>query len=125
MVCGHLFSHQLFPRWIRTSSENPNVSYCQTLGVSVKKKKQTRTTKKTVPEQLDKINNIKIIKKRTMDELTKQLKWYDKTWLVVLLLFTLFPVGLYALWKNTLVSTVTKITTTILFILAFIKYFIL
>ena len=47
------------------------------LGVSVKKKKQTRTTKKTVPEQLDKINNIKIIKKRTMDELTKQLKWYD------------------------------------------------
>ena len=95
------------------------------LGVSVKKKKQTRTTKKTVPEQLDKINNIKIIKKRTMDELTKQLKWYDKIWLVVLLLFTLFPVGLYALWKNTLISTVTKITTTILFILAFIKYFIL
>ncbi len=33
------FSYQLFPRWIRTRSENPTVSYCQTLCVSLTKHK--------------------------------------------------------------------------------------
>lgn len=27
-------------------------------------------------------------------------KWYDKTWLVILLCFLFFPIGLYALWKS-------------------------
>ena len=30
------FSLQRFPLWIRTNFENPTVSYCQTLGASVK-----------------------------------------------------------------------------------------
>jgi len=31
---------------------------------------------------------------------TDEKKWYDKTWLVVLLVLLLPPVGLYGLWKN-------------------------
>jgi len=31
VVCEHLFSNQLFQRWIRTRSENPTVSYRQTV----------------------------------------------------------------------------------------------
>lgn len=31
---------------------------------------------------------------------TQATKWYDRTWLVVLLCIFLFPVGLYAIWKS-------------------------
>ena len=36
MVCERLFSHQLFPRWIKTQPENPTVSYCKPLPASLK-----------------------------------------------------------------------------------------
>jgi K+ transporter len=48
-----------------------------------------------------------------MDELTKQSKWYDKTWLVIILCIIFFPVGLYALWKNSSISKGWKIGVTI------------
>ena len=48
-----------------------------------------------------------------MDDLTKQSKWYDKTWLVIILCIIFFPVGLYALWKNSSISKGWKIGVTI------------
>lgn len=41
-------------------------------------------------------------------------KWYDKTWLVILLLVIIFPVGIYALWKSRTISKFWKISVTIL-----------
>lgn len=40
--------------------------------------------------------------------------WYNKTVVVVLLLIFIFPVGLYALWKNEKAPKVLKISVTIL-----------
>lgn len=42
-------------------------------------------------------------------------KWYDKTWLVVVLCIIFFPVGLYALWKNSSIAKGWKIGVTIFF----------
>ena len=55
-----------------------------------------------------------------MDELTKQSKWYDKTWLVFILCIIFFPVGLYALWKNSSISKGWKIGVTIVIALILI-----
>jgi hypothetical protein len=38
--------------------------------------------------------------------------WYEKTWLVVILCILFFPVGLYALWKNSSISKGWKIGVT-------------
>jgi hypothetical protein len=38
--------------------------------------------------------------------------WYEKTWLVVILCIIFFPVGLYALWKNSSISKGWKIGAT-------------
>lgn len=48
-----------------------------------------------------------------MDNQTKQSKWYDKTWLVIVLCIFFFPVGLYALWKNQSISKGWKIGVTV------------
>lgn len=44
---------------------------------------------------------------------TTQSKWYDKTWLVIVLCIIFFPVGLYALWKNQSISKGWKIGVTV------------
>jgi hypothetical protein len=38
--------------------------------------------------------------------------WYEKTWLVILLCVIFFPVGLYALWKNSTIGKGWKIGVT-------------
>lgn len=38
--------------------------------------------------------------------------WYEKTWLVIILCLIFFPVGLYALWKNSKISKGWKIGVT-------------
>ena len=38
--------------------------------------------------------------------------WYEKTWLVIILCIIFFPVGLYALWKNSKIGKVLKIVIT-------------
>ena len=48
-----------------------------------------------------------------MDNSSTQSKWYDKTWLVVVLCIFFFPVGLYALWKNATISKGWKIGVTV------------
>jgi hypothetical protein len=48
-----------------------------------------------------------------MDNSTTQSKWYDKTWLVIVLCIIFFPVGLYALWKNKSISKGWKIGVTV------------
>lgn len=58
-----------------------------------------------------------------MDNSTTQSKWYDKTWLVILLCILFFPVGLYALWKNQSISKGWKIGVTVLFALIGIANF--
>ncbi|WP_026705279.1 hypothetical protein [Flavobacterium soli] len=40
--------------------------------------------------------------------------WYEKTWLVVILCILFFPVGLYALWKNSSISKGWKIGVTVI-----------
>lgn len=42
------------------------------------------------------------------EQKTQGQRWYDKTWVVVVLLILFFPVGLYATWKNTRYKTRTK-----------------
>lgn len=39
--------------------------------------------------------------------------WYEKTWLVIILCIIFFPVGLYALWKNSRISKGWKIGVTV------------
>lgn len=41
-------------------------------------------------------------------------KWYDKTWLVIVLCILFFPVGLYALWKSTKITKGWKIGGTVI-----------
>jgi hypothetical protein len=48
-----------------------------------------------------------------MDNQTTQSKWYDKTWLVIVLCIIFFPVGLYAIWKNQSISKGWKIGVTV------------
>lgn len=48
-----------------------------------------------------------------MDNSTTRSKWYNKTWLVIVLCIVFFPVGLYALWKNQSISKGWKIGVTI------------
>lgn len=47
-----------------------------------------------------------------MDNSITQTKWYDKTWLVIVLCIFFFPVGLYALWKNSNIGKGWKIGVT-------------
>ena len=39
-------------------------------------------------------------------------KWYDKTWLVVVLALLIFPVGIYGIWKSESRPQGTKIALT-------------
>lgn len=48
-------------------------------------------------------------------------EWYQKGWLVHLLLVFFFPVGLYALWKNSKLPKWWKITATIIIAVIFIS----
>lgn len=45
---------------------------------------------------------------------SEEKRWYDKTWLVAILCIIFFPVGLYALWKNSSISKGWKTGITIL-----------
>ncbi|MGH2664868.1 hypothetical protein [Flavobacterium sp.] len=47
--------------------------------------------------------------------------WYEKTWLVVLLCILFFPVGLYALWKNSSIAKGFKIGVTVIIALILIS----
>ncbi|TXK52336.1 hypothetical protein FVR03_01080 [Pontibacter qinzhouensis] len=49
-----------------------------------------------------------------------QNKWYNKTWLVILLLLFIFPVGIYALWKSERIGQLWKIGITVLLVLGII-----
>jgi len=49
-----------------------------------------------------------------------ELKWYNKTWVVVLWCILFFPVGLYALWKNAIISKGWKIGVTAAIVLVII-----
>lgn len=46
--------------------------------------------------------------------------WYEKTWLVLILCAFIFPVGIYALWKNSTISKFWKILITTLITLILI-----
>jgi hypothetical protein len=56
-----------------------------------------------------------------MNESNTDKKWYNKTWLVVLSCLVFFPIGLFALWKNEVMSKNVKIgltALTVVFVLA-------
>jgi hypothetical protein len=48
-----------------------------------------------------------------MENSTTQSKWYDKTWLVIILCIIFFPAGLYGIWKNQSISKGWKIGVTV------------
>ncbi len=54
---------------------------------------------------------------------TNQSKWYEKTWLVIVLCIIFFPVGLYALWNNSSISKGWKIGATIVIALIILGQF--
>jgi len=47
-----------------------------------------------------------------MDSFATPAKWYDRTWLVVVLCIVFFPVGLYALWKSNTIGKTGKLAGT-------------
>lgn len=51
-----------------------------------------------------------------------QTKWYDKTWLVILLVIIFFPIGLYALWNNSTIKRGWKVSVTVIIAVSFIAY---
>jgi hypothetical protein len=54
-----------------------------------------------------------------------QQKWYDKTWLVVLLCLLIVPVGIYGVWKSETRPQGTKIILTVIFGALTILYVVL
>ena len=52
-----------------------------------------------------------------MENSTTQSKWYDKTWLVIILCIIFFPAGLYGIWKNQSISKGWKIGVTVVIVL--------
>lgn len=59
----------------------------------------------------------------SMDNNSNSNAWYEKTWLVVILCIIFFPIGLYALWKNSSISKGWKIGVTAIFALIVIANF--
>ena len=51
-------------------------------------------------------------------ETTNTTEWYNKTWLVLVLCLFLFPVGLYALYKNKTIGTIWKIAIVLFIVIA-------
>jgi hypothetical protein len=51
-----------------------------------------------------------------MKQNTKKEKWYDNNLIVILLIIIFFPVGLYALWKNSNFNKILKIGITAIFL---------
>ena len=54
---------------------------------------------------------------------TESNNWYDKTWLVLVLCFIFFPLGLFALWKNSSIPKFWKILITSIIALILIAAF--
>lgn len=50
-------------------------------------------------------------------------KWYDKTWLVIVLLIIFFPLGLYTLWMNKNIKKGWKIAVSIIYGLIILSNF--
>lgn len=73
-------------------------------------------------EEIDELKkpkqNIKTITNKQETDKNKGIdsnSWYEKNWLVILLCIIFFPVGLYALWKNSSISNGWKIAVTCFF----------
>jgi len=64
--------------------------------------------------------NVSKTTNKIVDNSLKDDSWYEKTWLVVLLYIIIFPVGLYALWKNSKIKKGWKIFFTILILIILI-----
>ena len=73
---------------------------------------ETRQT--NIQERYNSNNNFKTNQNSNSMENSNSNAWYEKTWLVVILCIIFFPVGLYALWKNSSISKGWKISITAL-----------
>lgn len=58
------------------------------------------------------INNFQTTQKLNYIKNSNSNAWYEKTWLVIILCIIFFPIGLYALWKNSSISKGWKIVIT-------------
>lgn len=79
---------------------------------------QTNINQRSANSQTD---NFQKTQNPNFMENTNSNAWYEKTWVVVILCVLFFPVGLYALWKNSSISQGWKIGTTILIIIIIIS----
>lgn len=75
------------------------------------------------PEEIEELKNAVIASKikspakiNTIinEQNTKSNAWYEKSWLAILLCIIFFPVGLYALWKNSTIKKGWKIAITVI-----------
>jgi hypothetical protein len=84
------------------------------------------------PEEIENIKSEQLLNKSTDKKATKlsnenttsplnSSAWYEKNWLVVISCVVFFPVGLYALWKNSSISKSWKIGVTVLITLIVIS----
>lgn len=51
-------------------------------------------------------------------------KWYDRVWVVILWLVLFYPVGIYALWRNSTIPVSTLWKAGVTAIMAFLTYMI-
>ncbi len=63
---------------------------------------------------------MKYVKAKNMESENTSNKWYDNKWLVYLLSFAFFPVGLYGLWKTDRINKLVKIIVSALVVMLFI-----
>lgn len=75
------------------------------------------------PVQNNQINNSQTSKNLNIMEINNSNAWYEKNWLVIILCIIFFPIGLYALWKNSTISKGWKIAITIIITLILFSNF--
>lgn len=66
------------------------------------------------PLQNNQINNFQSSKNLNIMQINNSNAWYEKNWLVIILCIIFFPIGLYALWKNSTISKGWKVAITII-----------
>lgn len=79
---------------------------------------QTTETTENEKSSFNKSNNLTTQNSNLMEQNNNNNNnsnaWYEKTWLVILLCVIFFPVGLYALWKNSTIGKGWKIGVTVI-----------
>ncbi len=74
------------------------------------------------PLMNNQVNNYQTVKNSNLMQTNNSSSWYEKKWLVIILCIIFFPIGLYALWKNTIISKGWKISIIIISLIVFTNF---